>query len=81
MDYTIPLGLVASIVPLDSEEDDGTRAMVTLRSGEELRFERGGDLDGRNGGLLIFSDGRERAEYVPWADVERIDLDPPPSNR
>jgi hypothetical protein len=30
-------------------------------------------------GMLIFVDGRERPEYVPWIDVEQIDLDRPPS--
>jgi hypothetical protein len=29
--------------------------------------------------MLIFVDGRERPEYVPWTDVEKIDLDRPPS--
>jgi len=34
-----------------------------------------GDLGERNPGLLIFVDGRQRPEYVPWSDVERIDLE------
>jgi hypothetical protein len=28
-------------------------------------------------GLLDFVDGRERPEYVPWAEVGRVDLDRP----
>jgi hypothetical protein len=36
-----------------------------------------GDLGAGNAGILIFVGGRERPEYVPWADVERVDLDRP----
>jgi hypothetical protein len=73
VDYTIPFGLIASIVP----GEEGAR--VTLQNGEELQLERTGDLGERNGGLLIFVDGRQRPEYVPWTDVERVDLDRPPA--
>jgi hypothetical protein len=52
---------------------------VTLHDGEALRLERAGDLGAGNGGVLVFEDGRESPEYVPWGDVERIDLDPPPA--
>jgi hypothetical protein len=70
VDYTIPFGLIAAIEPHVAE-----RARVTLRDGEVLQLERSGDLGGRNAGLLVFVNGRERPEYVPWRDVERIDLD------
>jgi hypothetical protein len=73
VDYTIPLALVASIVPPGAE--GGQRARVTLQSGEELLLEQSGDLGRENAGLLIFSGGSERPEYVPWHDVERIELD------
>lgn len=75
VDYTLPFGLVASIALPGSEG----HARVTLQSGEELRLLRTGDLGDGNAGLLVFVDGRERPEYVPWADVERVDLDPPPA--
>lgn len=75
VDYTIPFGLIASIVPPGGEE----RARVTLRSGEELRLERAGDLGQGNAGLLIFADGGQRPEYVPWTDVGQVDLDRPPA--
>lgn len=75
VDYTIPFGLVASIVPPGHEE----RARVTLQSGEELRLERAGDLGKGNAGLLIFAEGLQRPEYVPWTDVEQVDLDRPPT--
>jgi hypothetical protein len=75
VDYTIPFGLIASIVPSGREE----RARVILHDGEELRLERAGDLGKSNAGLLIFVDGGQRPEYVPWTDVGQVDLDRPPA--
>jgi hypothetical protein len=73
VDYTIPLGLIASIRPA------GQRAGVTLQSGEELQLDRAGDLGAGNAGMLIFIDGRERPEYVEWTDIERVDFQRPPA--
>ena len=53
------------------------RARVTLQSGEALQLDRAGDLGDGNAGILIFADGRERPEYVPWADIKQIDFDRP----
>jgi hypothetical protein len=78
VDYTVPFGLTASIRLLPSTDGSGTRnAKVTLHSGEELELEGSGDLAPGNGGMLIFGDGAQRPEYVPWADVEQVDLDRP----
>jgi hypothetical protein len=74
VDYTIPFGLVASIVIPGREERAAQHARVTLHSGEELQLERTGDLGEGNAGLLVFVEGPERAEYVPWVDVERVDF-------
>ncbi len=79
VDYTIPFGLIASIVLPGPEERGAQRARVTLHSGEELQLERTGDLGEGNAGMLIFVDGRQRPEYVPWTDVEQVDLDRPPA--
>lgn len=79
VDYTIPFGLIASIVPPGREERGAQRARVTLHSGEELQLERTGDLGEGNAGMLIFVDGGQRPEYVPWTDVEQVDLDHPPA--
>ena len=79
VDYTIPFGLVASIVLPGREERSAQLARVTLQSGEELRLERAGDLGKGNAGILIFAGGHQRPEYVPWTDVEQVDLDPPPA--
>ena len=79
MHYTIPFGLIASLVPLGREERGAQHAGVTLHSGEELQLERTGDLGDGNAGMLIFVKGRERPEYVPWTDVEQVDFDRPPA--
>jgi hypothetical protein len=82
VNYTIPFSMIASIV-LPGREERGTHptdtARVTLQNGEELQLERTGDLGEGNGGLLIFVDGRQRPEYVPWTDVEQVDFDRPPA--
>jgi hypothetical protein len=79
VDYTIPFGLVASIVPAGGEGPGTQHASVTLHSGEELQLERTGDLGPQNAGILIFAEGRERPDYVAWADVKQVDFDRPPS--
>ena len=78
VDYTIPFGLIASIVPAGREGRGARRARVTLQGGEELPLERAGDLGEWNAGMLIFVEGGQRPEYVPWTDVERVDFDRPP---
>lgn len=79
VDYTILFGLIASIEPAGPERRDASRARVTLHGGEELWLEPTGDLDDGNAGMLIFVDGQERPEYVPWIDVREVDLDRPPA--
>jgi hypothetical protein len=81
VDYTLPFGLIASIVPPGREERGAQRARVTLHNGEELQLERTGDLGEGNAGMLIFVDGRQRPEYVPWTDVEQVDFDRPRQKR
>jgi hypothetical protein len=71
INYTIPFGLIASIVSSAGAQ----RATVILLDGEELQLERSGDIGERTAGLLIFIDGRQRPEYVPWTDVEQVDFD------
>jgi hypothetical protein len=78
VDYTIPFGLIASIVPRGLEERGARGARVILHSGEELRLAGAGDLSEENAGMLIFVNGRQSPEYVPWTDVEQVDLDRPP---
>ena len=75
MHYTLPFGLIASIVPPGHEQP----GRVTLHSGEELQLDRTGDLGEGNAGMLIFVDGRQRPEYVPWTDVGQVGFDRPPA--
>ena len=83
VDYTIPFGMIASVVPAHV----GGRPSVMLHSGEQLPLERAGDLGDGHAGLLMFVEGSDRAEYVPWTEVDRIDFDrplatyPPPAGR
>jgi len=77
VNYSIPFGLIASVVSADGDRRDVQRARVTLHDGEELQLERAGDLGEGNAGMLIFVDGRQRPEYVPWSDVQRVDFDRP----
>lgn len=87
IDYMLPFGLVASIELPGADERPAPRARVTLHGGEELRLELAGDLGARNAGLLVFAADRPAPEFVPWADVARVDLDrpkglfPPPGGR
>jgi hypothetical protein len=77
VDYTIPFGLIASIVPPGREEGGAQRVRVTLHNGEELQLERTGDLAEKTAGMLIFAAGLKRPEYVPWTEIERVDFDRP----
>jgi len=77
VDYTIPFSLIASIALPGLDEPGLEEARVTLRSGEELRLELTGDLGELNAGMLIFIDGSERPEYVPWADVRQVNFRAP----
>ena len=74
VNYTIPFGLIASIM---LPGQGAKRAPVTLHSGEKLELERTGDLGEGNAGILIFVDGREDPEYVPWIDIAQIELNRP----
>ncbi len=79
VDYTIPFGLIASIVSHGREVRDAQRVWVILHDGEELQLERTGDLGEGNAGMLIVLDGRQHPEYVPWTDLEQVDFDRPPA--
>lgn len=77
--YNIPLGLIASIVPTPRDEEGVRPARITLHDGRELYVERSGDLGDRTLGVLVFADGDEQPEFVPWDDVERIDIERAPA--
>jgi len=77
VDYTIPFGLIASIVPPGGEDPDAPRARVVLHGGALLQPEPEGDLGKGNAGMLIFVEGAPRPEYVPWSDVGQVEFDHP----
>jgi hypothetical protein len=77
VNYTIPFGLIASIVLPGPEERGARHAKVTLHSGKELQLECTGDLGQNNAGILIFAG--QRPEYVTWSDVAQVALDRPPA--
>jgi hypothetical protein len=79
VDFTIPFGLIDSIVPPALDERGARLVQVTLHGGEMLRLERTGDVGERNAGMLIFVEENQRPEYVPWTEIARIDFDRPPS--
>ncbi|MBN9660336.1 MAG: hypothetical protein J0H49_19260 [Acidobacteria bacterium] len=79
VNYTIPFGLVASIVLSGPQEHGARCARVTLRNGQELQLDCAGDLGPQNAGALIFPAGSQRPEYVPWDKLDQIALDRPPS--
>jgi hypothetical protein len=78
IDYLIPFERIVSITPPARAGRDDRRAAVALAGGESLALEAEGDLGDRNAGLLVFVDGGERPEYVPWGDVARIDFEREP---
>ena len=76
VDYTIPFGLIGSIV---LPELRGTQnSTVTLLSGEALQLEPAGDLGAGNAGMLIFMADGQHPEYVTWTDVRQVIFDPAP---
>ncbi len=40
------------------------------------QLEHSSELGERNAGILIFVDGGEHPEYVPWTDVARLAFTP-----
>lgn len=79
VNYTIPFGLVASIVLSGPEERGARCAQVTLRDGQQLQLDCTGDLGKGNAGVLVFAAGSQHPEYVSWSSVDQIVLDPPPA--
>ncbi|HSN57319.1 MAG TPA: hypothetical protein VLT32_21805 [Candidatus Sulfomarinibacteraceae bacterium] len=70
LDYSIPFALVASLEPAGSS---GT--LVRLRGGEELRLEGSHDVDPDNDGVALLPAAGGGPRYVPWREIERIELD------
>jgi hypothetical protein len=75
VDYQIPFRLIASIVAHPAPASSSRGATLSLRNGETLALDGFGDLGWQHAGMLVFRPGQRRAEYVPWAEVARVELD------
>lgn len=74
VDYMLPFGRIAAIVPGADSASAEHAARVTLHGGEELTLAAAGDLGPDNAGVLIFPAGGGAPTYLPWPAVERIEL-------
>ena len=80
--YAIPFDHLAVLERPAGGESGVASVRATLRDGSTLVLDSSGDVSERNGGLLLFApdaNPNDAAEYVAWADVARIALDPPPA--
>jgi hypothetical protein len=79
VNYSIPFGLIASILLPAPDARVAERAKVNLHSGEVLQLELDGDLDDQNGGILIFAGEGRKPEYIGWAEIKQIHFERPPA--
>ena len=79
IDHSIPFARVATIALSAESGNESALVRVRLHDGTTLDLEPAGDLGERNAGLLVFTAGRERPDYVSWSEVRQLDLDPPPA--
>jgi hypothetical protein len=73
VDYTIPFGMIHSIEVLAG----APVVHVLLWTGGQVNLQRQGDAGDSNAGALVFVDGQENPEYVPWQEIRRIALEHP----
>jgi hypothetical protein len=69
IDYVIPMGMVASIVPQGRDS-----SLVILSNGEEVELEDTADASESNDGILVLMNGGKQT-YLAWGEVRRIDFD------
>lgn len=69
IEYFIPFQLVKSIQPRRS-----SRANVELKSGTTIRLEDSVDVSEDHDGVLIFENDDDNPVYIPWYDIENIQL-------
>ena len=71
--YSIPFERIVAIEPLPAGSGaHGVR--VVLESGEELRLAGSDDTGRSDSGVLVFTGSGERAEHVPWGELQRLEL-------
>jgi hypothetical protein len=70
VEYTIAFRDIKAIEPKNYDY-----SMIKLRSGDQLLLGGGRDVSDRNDGLLVFQEGAQEPEYVPWKKVVEIVFD------
>lgn len=71
LSYQVPFGRLAGIAPT------GPGAIeVTFRDGRKLALSGDEDTGDGHAGLLVFRDGQEKPEYVPWRLVRQVAFAP-----
>jgi hypothetical protein len=53
---------------------DDTRCEVELKNGTKLMLSDGQDVNDRNQGVLVFAQGQNKPQYVPWEKVSEIEF-------
>lgn len=68
LEYNLPFSLIKRIEPGREE------SRLVLRSGEALRLEGSQDVTADNDGVLVFDRGAADPIYLPWREIESIEL-------
>ncbi|HMJ69427.1 MAG TPA: hypothetical protein VK508_11045 [Cyclobacteriaceae bacterium] len=61
-----------NVKKIKSFDDD--RCEVELKNGEKLMLTDGQDVNDLNQGVLIFAQGKEKPQYIPWNKVSEIEF-------
>jgi hypothetical protein len=75
--YSIPFDLIAAVEPLPRDAGGAHRVKVLLHGGEELQLGGSDDVGRREGSVLVLTGPGDSAEYLPWDQVQRIELERP----
>ena len=67
--YDIPFGLITRVERLSDNE-----SRITVTSGASVELADSTDVGEGNSGVMVVGEG-DRMQYLPWAEVERIDFE------
>lgn len=68
-EYTTPFRNIKKIKTYDD-----TRCEVELKNGTKLMLDDAQDVDDRNQGILVFAQGKDKPQYVPWDKISEIEF-------
>jgi hypothetical protein len=54
--------------------DGDNRCEIELKNGTKLMLSDGQDVNERNQGVLVFAQGKDRPQYVPWDKISEIEF-------